>query len=258
MLFWLAVAGAAVGSFANCAAARLAAGQPPFAGRSHCSTCGQQLAAVDLLPIVSFLWRRGKCRYCGAKIPLNCLAAELAGAVVLALVGWRFGSDWQGLILWLPAAALLLGLALCDWHGRVIPDKILLVLLGWRVLCFVFWDFPLEEDLVDALCELILDLLTPALLLVSVLLGEILTENELMGGGDLKLMFVLALYFNWAEQLLILFIACLLGLLCAVLAAKLSEREPSKALPFGTYLAEACGLVLLWGEPLVEWYLSLF
>ncbi len=257
-IFWLAVAGAAVGSFANCAASRLAAGEPPFAGRSQCAACGRQLAARDLIPIISFLVNGGKCRFCGGRIPRDCLAAELAGALSFALLGWYWGSDWQPLILWLPAAALLLGVALCDWHGRIIPDLLLLALLGWRVLYFLFWDLPLEGGLVEILCELIVNMLAPALLLAAVLLGEILLESELMGGGDLKLFFVLALYFNWAEQLLILFVGCAVGLLCAALAAVFMQKPLDRALPFGSYLAVACGLVLLWGGPLVDWYMEWF
>ena len=92
LCFWLAVLGAVLGSFLDCAASRWAAGDPhPFAGRSRCSSCGHALGARDLVPVFSFLLRRGRCRYCGAGIPAECLTAELAGAAVFACLGVRFG-----------------------------------------------------------------------------------------------------------------------------------------------------------------------
>ena len=87
LCFWLAVFGAVLGSFLDCAASRWAAGAPPFRGRSRCSSCGHALGAGDLIPVFSFLRRRGRCRYCGERIPADCLAAELAGAAALACMG---------------------------------------------------------------------------------------------------------------------------------------------------------------------------
>ena len=79
---WCGVLGAVLGSFLDCAAGRYAAGAGWLPrGRSQCAACGQVLRAPDLIPVVSFLLRRGRCRYCGAPIPADCLWAELAGAV---------------------------------------------------------------------------------------------------------------------------------------------------------------------------------
>lgn len=194
-IFWLAVVGAVLGSFVNCAASRLAAGQKPFAGRSCCTACGQQLAARDLIPIVSYVLNRGKCRFCASKIPGDCLAAELAGAVAFVCLGQHFGLCWE-LVQWLVAAALLLALALTDWHGRIIPDKILLLLLINRAIWFALLEIPLPgaQTLTEWLCNSLLSLLVPSILLAIVLLTEIFAERELMGGGDIKLLFVLALY----------------------------------------------------------------
>ena len=258
-IFWLAVIGAVVGSFVNCAASRLAAGQKPFAGRSCCTACGQQLAARDLIPIVSYVLKRGKCRFCASKIPGDCLAAELAGAVAFVCLGQHFGLCWE-LVQWLVAAALLLALALTDWHGRIIPDKILLLLLINRAIWFALLEIPLPgaQTLTEWLCNSLLSLLVPSILLAIVLLTEIFAERELMGGGDIKLLFVLALYLSWVQLVLLLFIACLLGLLLAVLGLALGQRSLAEPLPFGVDLALAALLTVCYGAPLVNWYLGLF
>ena len=81
LCFWLAVLGAVLGSFLDCAASRWAAGDPhPFRGRSRCGSCGHTLGARDLVPVFSFLLRRGRCRWCEEAIPARCLVSELAGA----------------------------------------------------------------------------------------------------------------------------------------------------------------------------------
>jgi len=87
-----------------------------------------------------------------------------------------------------------------------------------------------------------------------VLAAEKLAEREVMGGGDIKLLFVLALYLNWAALLLALLAGCVLGLLWAILARK----KRGTALPFGPFLAAGALLSAYFGEPVLNWYFSLF
>ena len=103
LAFCMAVLGAAMGSVLACAADRH--GLPT--GRSRCDSCGHVLAPRDLVPLFSFLLSRGKCRYCGAPIPLSCLAAEGLGALAFGALTLRFGPSPQ-LGMLLGAAALLL------------------------------------------------------------------------------------------------------------------------------------------------------
>ena len=91
LCLWLAVLGAVLGSFLDCAVSRRAAGEPWHRGRSRCISCGHPLGARDLVPVASYLLRRGRCRFCGRKIPAECLLAELAGAGMFLCLGLRFG-----------------------------------------------------------------------------------------------------------------------------------------------------------------------
>ena len=259
--FWLAVFGAVLGSFLDCAASRWAAGSGDlFAGRSRCDTCGHTLGVADLIPVVSFLARRGKCRYCGAKIPADCLWAELAGALGLVCVGLRFVPALElehghlhlgptlALAQWVIFAALLLALSLTDAAKRIIPDKLLLALAVNR-LC---WFFAVEADYAAAGLEILKACAIPAVLLALVLALEKLSGREMMGGGDVKLLFALALYLTWAQLLLTLLAGCLLGLVWAGLSRK---RGP---LAFGPFLAAGALLAVCFGGPLLEWYFALF
>ena len=248
LCIWLALAGLALGSFVDCAVSRWAAGKKMFKGRSHCMACGHQLGAVDLIPVVSFLANRGRCRHCGEKIPADCLAAELAGAVGFVCVGVRFGFT-LALGQWLIWAAALLALSLTDAAKRIIPDRLLLVLAVNRVI----WFLVLREDLGAAL-DILKACAVPAALLALVLLAEKLLGREVMGGGDIKLLFALALYLSWAQLLLTLLAGCIAGLVFAALA----RQRRGTAMPFGPFLAAGALVVVCFGDPLIQWYLSLF
>lgn len=248
LCFWLAVLGAALGSFLDCAVSRWAAGQPSFRGRSRCAACGHALGAGDLVPVCSYLVLRGRCRYCGEPIPRECLAAELAGAAGLGCLALRFGPVPE-LGQWAVWAALLLALSLTDCARRLIPDRLLLAMLANRTLWFLLLGQGLPELLAAAgACAV------PAALLALVLLMEKRRGQPVMGGGDLKLLFVLALYLSWGELLLTLLAGCLLGLGWAALA----RRRKDAAIPFGPFLAAGAVGTVCWGGPVLEWYFGLF
>ena len=247
LCFWSAVFGAALGSALDCAVSRWALGESWFRGRSRCGSCGRALGARDLVPVFSFLFRRGRCRYCGERIPAGCLVSELAGAAAFVCLGVRFGLEPE-LGQWLAWAFLLLALSLTDWAARLIPDKLLLLLAANRAV----WFFILGHGVREALAA-VTACAVPAALLALVLLLEKLLGREAMGGGDIKLLFVLALYLTWAELFLTLLAACLLGLLWAALTG----GRRGTAMPFGPFLAAAALLTVCCGGPLLEWYFSL-
>ena len=249
LCFWLAVFGAVLGSFLDCAVSRWAAGEKDMLrGRSRCAACGHALGALDLVPVASWLLLRGKCRYCGGKIPAECLWAELAGALALLAVGWRFGPAAE-LGQWAVWAVLLLVLSLTDCAKRIIPDWVLLALAANRAVWFV-----LLGQGGGAALDAAIACAVPAALLALVLGLEKLSGREVMGGGDLKLLFVLALYLTWAQLLLTLLAGCLLGLLWAGAAG----RKRGSAVPFGPFLAAGAELTVCFGGPVLEWYFSLF
>lgn len=247
--FWIAVIGMVVGSFLDCAVSRWAVGEEIFLGRSHCTSCGHALGVRDLVPLFSYLFHRGHCRFCGEKIPVDCLVAEVAGAACFLCMLLRFGLTVE-LSQWLIFAGLLLAVSLADWHMRIIPDGMLLALAVNRL----FWLWLLGVRVEQAGPEILAAWGVPAVLLALVLAGERLAGRELMGGGDIKLLFVLALYMTWAELLLCLLAGCFLGLGYAVLGGK----KRKTAVAFGPFLGAGAVLTVCFGQPVIQWYFSLF
>lgn len=248
LCIWLGIAGAVWGSFADCAVSRWAAGGRMFAGRSRCASCGHILSVLDLIPVFSWLFRRGKCKYCGERIPAECLAAELAGALGFVSAGLRFGPV-LALGQWAVWCALLLCLSLTDVAKRVIPDGFLLALAANRLI----WFFVLDEGF-DEILDMFRACFVPMMLLALVLLAEQIVDREVMGGGDIKLLLVLALYLTWAQLLLALLAGCLTGLVWSALAG----HKRGTAVPFGPFLAVGSVLTVCFGDPMIQWYFSLF
>lgn len=246
LALWLSVLGAVLGSFLCCAADR---GCLPT-GRSRCDACGHVLGAWELIPIFSYLSARGRCRHCGGAIPARCLAAELMGAVGFAALGLKFGPGPE-LVMQLILAGVLLLLSLVDWTAHVLPDKLLLAAIANRLVFL----FLLREPLGEAFPQMALGAFSVSLpLLLLSLLMDWLLKKDTLGGGDIKLFFVLGLYLSWLEMLLLLVSACVLALLWA---AGPGRRQAGGEIPLGPFLAVSWLGVTLFGTPLTQWYLSL-
>lgn len=246
MTIWLALLGAVMGSFLDCMAMR--GGLPK--GRSHCDACHHVLSPMDLLPILGYLLHKGRCRYCGAKIPLRCLVTEVVGAVLFASLGLKFGLHLE-LVMQLILGGLLLLLACIDWDSHILPDRLLLV-AGINRLVFVFL---LGQPLSKTLLSMLIGGLSVSLplLILSLVMDHVL-QKESMGGGDIKLLFVLGLYLHWLEMLLLLFVGCVLALAWALRAKK---NNTVAEIPFGPFLAVAWWIVVLFGASWIQWYQGL-
>ncbi len=241
------VLGAVVGSFVCCASSRYAVGEPPFRGRSHCAACGHMLGIGDLVPVFGYLLLRGKCRYCGAKIPADSVICEVLLAVVFGVCVIKFDTT-PDLAKTMLLCAVLLAISLIDLATFIIPDGLLVLLIGiW--LCFLPFDAPEAwlQGLIGGF-----GIAMPLLLLV--LLMERILKKEAMGGGDIKLLFVTGLFLGLAVNFLNLMVSCVLGLVFAAC----TKLRPDGAIPFGPAIAVSTVLTVMVGDPIVAWYFSLF
>lgn len=239
--------GAVLGSFANCMAWRIARGEDFVHGRSHCPACGHMLAARDLIPVLSYLMQRGRCRYCKAQLSRRYLLTELGMGLVFVLLFLRYGASWAALQNAL-LVVLLLAIALVDLDCMLIPNGLILAGIGNRLLFALLS----RENVLVCLGN---GLLVAVPLLLLVLLLDRLLGRESMGGGDVKLFFMLALYFDWRCSLLLLLLSCLFGIFFAL---GMQKKAEGAAFPFGPAIAAAAVLCLFFAEPAVRLYLRVF
>lgn len=242
-------AGACAGSFVNCASDRYIEHQSVLRGRSHCPACGHALGLLDLFPVLSYLFLRGRCRYCGARIPARCLYTELLGGLAFLSCLFRFGISFEALEYALLAAALL-ALSLIDFDTMEIPDGILIFGLVLFALFLPAHAAPAERAKMGLIGALALG---GGILLLSLFLDKLL-KKETLGGGDVKLFALLALFFGPWQGLFLLILSCVIGLAMGAMKVVNAKKE----FPFGPAIALAAWFTLLVGEQLVGLYLKTF
>ena len=243
------VLGAVLGSGLNCLAYRMAREQKWTKGHSVCPACGAQLKARDLIPVISWLALKGKCRSCKAPVSPRYFITEVGLGLLFLATVWKFGLTLEVLV-WLIFLCCLFCLSLVDLETQIIPDRFLLIPAVARMALLLaqggfgsLWAGVWPGLVVGG-----------AVLAISLIMDKVLKKVS-MGGGDIKLLAVLGLYFGLAQSLLLVVLACFAGI---ALAAALVKAKPGAAFPFGPALAAAAVITMFIGEPVIGWYLGLF
>ena len=244
------VFGACMGSFLNCTAIRICRGEDFVKGRSHCMNCGHDLYLKDLVPIFSWVFLKGKCRYCHAKISARYPLVEIIFALVSVACLLKFDVTLLCARNYIYLSVLYL-LTLTDIETMTIPDSCHIIMaLVWFATCpFLYHG---HEIIVHVAAAIVFG---GGILLLSLVMDRVL-GRESMGGGDIKLLAVTGLYLGFIGTLLTLIIACVAGLVFSI-ARKGRLDDEEKAFPFGPWIAIASAIVLFAGEPLINWYMGL-
>ena len=247
-----AVIGAVFGSFLNCAAFRIAEGKSFLKGHSACPVCGHELGVLDLIPIFSWVFLKGKCRYCKTKISVRYPLTELAFAALTVLCLLRFDLSVLFIRNWIFVCFLFV-LSLVDLQSFIIPNGCIIgPIVVWLIALPFLW-----TGLKDAGLQLLYGVIFGGgALLISLIMDKILKKDSL-GGGDIKLLFVMGLYLKPVSGLFALILACITGLLFIVISRG-RNRDEEGHIPFGPFIAAGTVIMLLYGDKLVNWYLNLF
>jgi leader peptidase (prepilin peptidase) / N-methyltransferase len=215
--------------------------------RSRCPGCGHQIAWFENIPVLSYVWLKGKCAACKVHISLRYPFIELLTAGLFAAVGWRFGAQPVAL-LWCAMVAVLVALAGIDWDTTLLPDQLNQPLLWAGLLASSLgWTLPLSTALWGAVVGY--------LSLWSVFwLFKLTTGKEGMGYGDFKLLAALGAWLGWQMVLPIVLGASVIGALVGI-AMKMSNRlREGLYVPFGPFLAGGGLVVILAGsKQVMDW-----
>ncbi|MDP2721012.1 MAG: prepilin peptidase [bacterium] len=255
------ILGLAVGSFLNVIAYRSVHGGSIFFGRSRCPHCKKELKTADLIPIVSFLLLKGKCRYCGKKISLQYPLVEVATGVLFAFtfyfwnITYHVSSvsyvDLAQLIFLLFIVSVLVVLFVTDIKDGLLPNSIVLpaiiVVLAYKTFLTFFIPLPISSLLADLLAAFLAALAFFVIVFVS---GE-----RAMGGGDVKLVFLIGLIVGWPAILVSLFASFLTGAAVAVMLLLIGKKRFGQTIPFGPFLTIGGFIALFWGQQILDVYL---
>jgi leader peptidase (prepilin peptidase) / N-methyltransferase len=229
-----------------------------IAPRSACPGCKAPITALQNIPVLSWLFLRGKCAKCNNPISARYPVVELATAVLSALIAWKFGATWS------TAAALVLtwflvALAVIDIDTQLLPDNMTLPLLWLGLAVSLLLPAAAGARLPVDLHTAVIGAIAGYLSLWSVYhLFRLVTGKEGMGYGDFKLLAALGAWLGWQMLLPIIIGAAGVGALVGLSAIVLGKRAQGVPMAFGPYLAAAGWLMLFTGPELVGSYLSLY
>ncbi|VAW72312.1 Leader peptidase (Prepilin peptidase) / N-methyltransferase [hydrothermal vent metagenome] len=218
--------------------------------RSSCPHCGHFITALENIPVLSYLFLRGRCSSCKVNISPRYPIVEFFTAVLSAVVVAYFGFTWISLAM-LFLTWCLIALSLIDYDTQYLPDNITLPLL---------W------------CGLLFSLYNPAVTPVNAIIGaaagylslwsvfqcfKFFTGKEGMGFGDFKLLAVLGAWLGWKYLLLIIILSSLVGAVLGILLIIMKGRDKNIPIPFGPYLAAAGWICMIWGDTIIDRYLKI-
>ena len=241
------ILGLIIGSFLNAVIFRLPDGKSFLTGRSECRHCHRELGPTDLVPVLSFLFLRGRCRYCKQPISWQYPLVELATGIVFALLCFRHGSAVGEAGLWadLIFAAFLIVIGIYDFKHFLILDRIVVPAM---VLALVW----------AGLGGHLLASLYGALLVAGFFAAQYyISRGRWIGFGDVKLGIFLGLLLGWQLSLLLLVLAYFLGAATGLTLVFTGHKTMSSKLPLGSFLAISAIIVMLYGHGVLAWYLKL-
>lgn len=235
--------GIVTGSFLNVCILRIPEGESIVSERSHCTKCSHVLHWYDLFPLFSYIFLRGKCRYCGAKISKQYPVVEALNGIMWVVSFLVLGWSLRTVCVCLLISALIV-IAVIDFRTYEIPIglNVAILVLGVAATALDFKNWP--DHLIGAVC-------------VSgfLLLLYFLTKGKGIGGGDIKLMCAAGLFLGWKLTVLAFLLGCLFGSVIHIIRMKVSKQ--GHVLAMGPYLAAGIVCALYFGQYVIDWYIGI-
>ncbi|HQS59118.1 MAG: prepilin peptidase [Gallionellales bacterium 35-53-114] len=218
--------------------------------RSACPNCGHQISALENIPLISYLFLRGKCKKCGSPISMRYPVVEATSGILCAYAAWHFGFGLAAvaaiLFIW-----ALIALTFIDFDTQLLPDDITLPLLWLGIIVNMYGTFT-------SLNNAVLGAIAGYLVLWSVYwLFKLVTGKEGMGYGDFKLLAAIGAWLGWTMLPLVIMLSSVVGAVVGITLIIALRHGRNIPIPFGPYLAGGGLIALFWGQQLTQGYLNL-
>ena len=236
--------GCVIGSFLNVCILRIPNHEDITTTRSHCTSCGNDIKWYDLVPVVSFICLKGKCRHCQSKISVQYPIIELLNGCLYCTITVIMGLTITTILTCLLASCLIV-IAVVDWRTFEIP-------VGLNVFIGILGLVNLVIDYKNWLLYLIGAVLVSGFLLILF----VVSKGRAIGGGDIKLMAAAGLLLGWKNILVAFVIGCVLASVIHIIRMKISKKD--HMLAFGPYLSVGILISQVFGSELIKMYMSLY
>lgn len=244
MLFFLL--GLIFGSFFNVVGLRIPKKESIVYPNSHCPSCQHELSWFENIPVLSYIILKGKCRHCKTHISPIYPVVELVTGFLYAFTFYKLGFQME-LAIGLLLASLLVIITVSDWVYMLIPNRVLLFFLvfivGLRIV------EPLDPWW---------DVLLGAAVGFGILYLLAVVSKGGMGGGDIKLFFVLGLFLGTKATVMTLFLASIIGAIFGFIQIILKGYEKRRPIPFGPFIAIGAILAYFYTDEMINWYIEMF
>ncbi|MFC2006392.1 prepilin peptidase [Chloroflexota bacterium] len=255
------------GSFLNVCIDRLPQGQSIVSPSSHCSACNHKLGILDLVPLLSYFWLRGRCRYCQAPISLRLPVVEGITGFLFTFLYWKFGLGLE-LGIFLIYACLLTVIFVIDLENQLVLNKVtypaMVLVLGFSF----FWSGIGEVNVLggstisqavsslagEAISRAVISLAGGALGFVAYVLPLVLSRGG-MGWGDVKLGALVGLMTGYPLAIVAVLLSWIIGGLVAAILLAFKIKKRKDPIPSAPFLVISAMITLLWGQVIWQWYL---
>jgi len=256
-----------MGSFLNVCIDRLPRGQSIINPPSHCSACNHKLGILDLVPLFSYLWLRGRCRYCQAPIPLRLPIVEGVTGLLFIFLYWKFGLGLE-LGIFLVYACLLTIIFVIDLEHQLVLNKVTYPAMALAFAFSFFWPGIGEVSALggriisqaisslagEAIGQAVISLAGGTLGLVAMALPVIIYPPG-MGWGDVKLGALIGLMTGYPLVIVAVLLSWITGGLVAAILLAFKIKKRKDPIPSATFMAVSAMVTLLWGQAIYQWYL---
>jgi len=242
--------GTLLGSFLNVCIYRIPREASIVWPGSHCTSCKHDLEPIDLIPIFSFLFLKGRCRYCNKRISARYPFIELLTGILYGFIYYHFGLSIEAAMYALFAAVLLI-LAMIDLEHMILPTRIILFGAGMG-LVFRILQAALYQELIYLWEPLLSGVLGYGLFYGIFYLSKLLLKKEGLGFGDVRLIGMIGVYLSGSLLFFTIFASSILASVYGLVV--LCMNRESEPFPFGPFISGAALVALFYGYPLLEWY----
>lgn len=236
--------GLLIGSFLNVVVFRIDDLKSIATGRSHCQNCKKDIAWYDLIPVISFMLLKGKCRYCKSNISWQYPVVEIATALVFVILFLVFGLS-LATFFYIFIFCLLMVIAVYDIKTQFVPDSLVWIVLIISLLGGYIGGFGLSSMVLGALVG-------GGLLAFLV----VVSKEKWMGAGDIKIGIILGLLNGFGRSIVALFLSFLLGSIVGLIYIYVTKKTMKSSLPFAPFLIVSTLIALVVGNFLIDWYLG--